>query len=186
MDLERVDKITAGAVGEPGQRTFFIQAREGERLVTILVEKEQVELLASSILEVLASVDLETGEGPSADALELEPPLEPFFRAGRLSIGYAEERDLMLLEMDELVEGEEPGEAEQEPPEGSVDPPEEPEEPRARVRLWATREQMLALARHGSEVAARGRPRCQFCGNPMDPEGHMCPAMNGHRGTPGR
>ena len=117
MDLERVDKITTGAVGEPGQRTFFIQAREGDRLVTILVEKEQVELLATSILEILASVDLETGEGPSAETLELEPPLEPFFRAGRLSIGYAEERDLMLLEMEELVEGEElePDEDDEEP-----------------------------------------------------------------------
>jgi uncharacterized repeat protein (TIGR03847 family) len=50
-----------------------------------------------------------------------------------------------------------------------------------RVRLWATREQMLALSRQSAAVAARGRPTCQFCGNPMDPEGHWCPAMNGHR-----
>jgi uncharacterized repeat protein (TIGR03847 family) len=50
-----------------------------------------------------------------------------------------------------------------------------------RVRLWATREQMLALSRQSAAVASRGRPTCQFCGNPMDPEGHWCPAMNGHR-----
>ncbi len=48
------------------------------------------------------------------------------------------------------------------------------------VRLFATREQMFALSRHGAEVAQRGRPTCQYCGNPMDPEGHACPAMNGH------
>ena len=83
MDLERVDKITTGAVGEPGERTFFLQARQGERTVTITVEKEQVELLASSILEILATVDLETGDGPDEEALELEPPLEPLWRAGR-------------------------------------------------------------------------------------------------------
>ena len=171
MDLEHIDKVTAGAVGEPGQRTFYLQAREGDRTVTILVEKEQVELLANSILEILATVGLETGEGPPEDTLELEPPLEPLWRAGRLSIGYAEDRDRMLLEVQELIEG-----AHEHAPD-----PELPEP--ARVRLWATREQMLALSRHGTAVAGRGRPRCRFCGNPMDPEGHSCPAMNGHRET---
>lgn len=169
MELDPVDKITAGTVGEPGQRTFFLQARAEGRLVTIAVEKEQVELLSSSILEILATVDLETGDGPPEDELELETPIEPLWKAGRLSIGYSEERDLMLLEMEELVpEPEDEQEAEDAP------------EP-ARLRVWASREQMLALSRHGAAVAARGRPRCQFCGNPMDPEGHMCPAMNGHR-----
>lgn len=67
MELERVDKVTAGAVGEPGQRSFYIQARQGGRVVTILVEKQQVELLGTSILEILAKVGLETGEGPSED-----------------------------------------------------------------------------------------------------------------------
>jgi uncharacterized repeat protein (TIGR03847 family) len=178
MELERVDKITAGAVGEPGQRTFFLQARSGDRLVTVLVEKEQVELLAASILEILSTLDEETGPGPPEEELELEAPLEPIWRAGRLSIGYAEARDLMLLELEEQVEEEEEEEGREELEEA---PGEEPREA-DRLRLWATREQMLALSRHGAAVAARGRPRCRFCGNPIDPEGHTCPAMNGHRG----
>ncbi|HEU4865862.1 MAG TPA: DUF3090 family protein [Actinomycetota bacterium] len=175
MDLDPVDKLTTGTVGEPGQRTFFIQATQGERVITIVVEKEQVELLGTSILEILASVGRETGEGPQEEALELDVPLEPLWRAGRLSIGYAEDRDLMLLELEELVET--PGEEE-------ADDDDLPQP--ARVRMWATREQMFALARHGAAVAARGRPKCRFCGNPMDPEGHMCPAMNGHREAAGR
>src|SRR3954470_21081796 len=83
MDLENVDKITAGAVGDPGERTFFLQAREGDRTITITVEKEQVELLASSILEILATVDLETGDGPADAELELDPPLEPLWGVPR-------------------------------------------------------------------------------------------------------
>ncbi|HEY8117478.1 MAG TPA: DUF3090 family protein [Actinomycetota bacterium] len=193
MDLERVDRITAGAVGEPGERTFFLQAREGDRSITILVEKEQVELLGTSILEILATVGRETGEGPPSDELGLEPPLEPLWRAGRLSIGYAEERDLMLLEIEELVELEDGPEDEPDVEEDEADdepvgaPLTETDGPEPdRVRLWATREQMLALARHGAAVAERGRPRCRYCGNPIDPDGHMCPAMNGHRESAGR
>ena len=175
MDLEQVDKVTAGAVGEPGERTFFLQVRSGERLITIAVEKEQVELLSSSILEILATVDKETGDGPAEEQLALEPPLEPLWRAGRLSIGYSEERDLMLLELEEYVAELEGQDEEAEPPEDAPEPD--------RLRVWASREQMLALSRHGAAVAARGRPKCQFCGNPIDPEGHTCPAMNGHRST---
>jgi uncharacterized repeat protein (TIGR03847 family) len=192
VDLERVDRITAGAVGEPGERTFFLQAREGDRSITILVEKEQVELLGTSILEILATVGRETGEGPPSEELGLEPPLEPLWRAGRLSIGYAEERDLMLLEIEELVEPEDEDEREDEPNEARGEetdgaPAIETDGPEPdRVRLWATREQMLALARHGAAVAERGRPKCRYCGNPIDPQGHMCPAMNGHREIAGR
>jgi uncharacterized repeat protein (TIGR03847 family) len=172
VDLERVEKLTTGAVGEPGRRTFFIQARARAGLVTVTVEKEQVELLGTSILEILATVGRDTGEGPPEEELELDAPLEPLWRAGRLSIGYSEDRDLMVLELEELVEEAEDAEAERPEP--------------ARVRIWATREQMFALARHGTTVTARGRPRCRFCGNPIDPAGHVCPAMNGHRQMAGR
>ena len=168
MDLDRVDRITAGAVGDPGRRTFYLQARREDELVTVVVEKQQVELLSTSILEILAGVDEETGKGPGEEDLELEEPLEPLWHAGRLSIGYDEDRDLIFLQIEELV----PEEPEEEPEEERSEP--------ERVRLRATREQMLALSRHAAAVVARGRPLCQFCSNPMDPEGHTCPAMNGH------
>lgn len=172
MELAPVEWITTGAVGEPGQRTFYLQARSGGTLVTVAVEKEQVELLAASIVDILERVGKETEEGPGEEELELQEPLEPRWRVGKLSIGYAEDRDQMLLELEELVP-----ELEDEEVAERIGAP-EPE----RIRLWASRAQMLALSRHGVAVAARGRPRCRYCDNPIDPEGHTCPAMNGHRG----
>ena len=172
IELDPVDRITAGAIGEPGQRVFYLQGRQAERLVTILVEKQQVELLSASLVEILARSGKETGQGPSEEEMELEEPVIPEWRAGRLSVGYDEDRDLVLLECEEITADAEEDDEEEEP----LPPLDEP----ARVRFWATREQALALARHGAEVAAAGRPRCELCGNPIDPDGHICPALNGH------
>jgi uncharacterized repeat protein (TIGR03847 family) len=208
-ELDPVDRITAGAVGEPGSRTFYLQARKDDEVVTILVEKQQVQLLAASVVEILARVGKETGQGPPEEEMELDEPLMPEWRAGRLSIGYQEDRDLLMLEAEELVPGEEDGDADDEPdqPGGlavfgpeltlgegeeeaafaeteEVEEAEDPFEPHPdarRVRFWASREQMLSLARHGTMVCAAGRPLCPLCRNPMDPEGHRCPALNGHQ-----
>jgi uncharacterized repeat protein (TIGR03847 family) len=170
VELDPVDRITADAVGEPGDRTFFLQARKGPETLTVVLEKEQVRLLAASIMEILQKVGIDTDPTAIPDAdLALEP-VAGDWRAGRLSIGYQEERDLLVLDLEEIMpEDEEPKDEE---PEDRV-----PEE----ARLWASREQMLALARHGAEVVAAGRPACQLCGQPMDPEGHWCAAKNGHR-----
>jgi uncharacterized repeat protein (TIGR03847 family) len=211
IELDPVDRITADAVGPPGGRTFYLQARKGDDVITILVEKQQVQLLAASVVEILARVGKETGQGPPEESMGLDEPLLPEWRAGRLSIGYQEERDLVMLEAEELLPEEEEAEAEIEEaaPEGldvfgpeltvaeaeeeeSFGATEAPEEQAAieelephpeagRVRFWATREQMLSLARHGAVVCAAGRPQCPLCGNPMDQEGHRCPALNGHR-----
>ncbi|HEV8420916.1 MAG TPA: DUF3090 family protein [Actinomycetota bacterium] len=235
IELDPVERITAGAVGPPGQRVFYLQGRRGDQLVTLLVEKQQVQLLAASVVEILARVGKETGQGPPEEEMALDEPLVAEWRAGRLSIGYHEERDLLMLEAEELLDEEEGGEegtpedeteeedasttlgsdiaiaglgelegngemdeatdesGEDEDEEldalaeglGSIEGLEELEaatarEP-ARIRFWATREQMLSLARHGALVCAAGRPLCQLCRNPLDPEGHLCPALNGHR-----
>ena len=102
MELDPVDRITTDATGEPGERVFYIQARQGSTLVTVVVEKQQLQLLAASILEILSRVGKETGQGPDEEEMSLEQPLEPLWRAGRLSIGYMEERDLILLDIEEL------------------------------------------------------------------------------------
>ena len=168
MDLGRVDRITAGAIGEPGDRTFYLQARSADEIVTVIVEKQQVQLLAASVLALLADLELETGVGPGSEELGLEAPLEPRWRAGKISIGFDQDRDLFVLEIEEFE------------PETDDDPRSAPVGQPEVVHLTATREQMFALSRHGSAVAEQGRPTCRFCGNPIDAEGHACPAMNGH------
>ncbi len=172
MDLGPVDRITADAIGEPGERVFYLQARAGDDLVTLVVEKQQVQLLSASVLELMATLSIETGEVPDASQMDLEEPLEPRWRAGRLALGFDQALGVFTLEIEEYRP--ELNEEEQDDPRSAT------EEDAEIVRLLATREQMFALSRHGAEVAARGRPTCQFCGNPMDPEGHACPAMNGH------
>lgn len=172
MDLGPVDHITADAVGDPGDRTFYIQARTGKEVVTVIVEKEQVQLLAASVMELLEDAPA-TEPVANETTMALQEPLDPRWRAGRLSIGFDQERDLFLLEVEEFrpdLEGLDVDDP------LSVVPENEPES----IRIWASPAQMLALSRHGSAVAARGRPTCQFCGNPIDAEGHACPAMNGH------
>ena len=102
--------------------------------------------------------------------LELTPPLEPDFRVGQLSLSYDADRDRVTLVATEFQAGED---EDDEDLLELADP--------LTVRLFVTRAQLRVLARHGSQVVARGRPLCPLCGNPLDPTGHVCPAQNGHR-----
>jgi uncharacterized repeat protein (TIGR03847 family) len=171
-DLDPVTRLTADAVGEPGQRTFYLQAASGADQVTLLVEKEQVRRLAESLQtwlpELAADRPEDPGEAAAAEAgeLALAEPLEPDFRVGQLQLSYDGERDRVVIVATELQAGDEE--------------PLVPPEP-LQVRLYVTRPQLRVLARHGSQVVARGRPLCPLCGNPLDPTGHICPAQNGHR-----
>src|SRR5919204_5512897 len=112
--MDPVDRITAGAVGTPGSRVFYLQGRKGGDIITILVEKQQVQLLAASVVEILARVGKETGQGPPEEQMALEEPIAPEWRARRLAIGYQEERDLLVLEGEELLPEEEEAQEEQE------------------------------------------------------------------------
>ena len=173
-DLDPVTRLTADAVGEPGQRTFYLQAASGADQVTLLVEKEQVRRLAENLEtwlpELAAGRPEDPAEAAAAEAgeLALAEPLEPDFRVGQLQLSYDGERDRVVIVATELQI------------EDTDDDPREPPEP-LQVRLFVTRPQLRVLARHGSQVVSRGRPPCPLCGNPLDPTGHICPALNGHR-----
>jgi len=166
-ELNPVEAITAGAVGEPGHRVFYIQARTLDEIVTLVAEKEQVQMLARGIQQFLAELDEkfpaqgdDTPVGPLD--LELRGPFEPNFRIAQMGLGYDNDTDRVVLVAHELL------------PE-DADP-----ESACVARLWATRAQMRTMADHALDVAARGRPLCPLCGRPENPEGHFCPKRNGH------
>ncbi len=169
FDLNPVTRIAAGAVGEPGQRTFFIQAQQGVIQVTLLAEKEQVSALATAVQQLIEQLDQRyprsapTEKVPLWD-LELKEPLQPEFRVGQLGLGYDEESDLIVLIAQELL----------------VDSDSEQAVVGRTARFLATRGQMLALSKYATEVVEHGRPICPLCGQPIDPGGHFCPKRNGH------
>lgn len=167
FELDPVQRITAGAVGEPGARIFYLQARAGHQLVTLQAEKEQIRALAASIDQMLAALPDTEEVRPETEAadLSLEEPLIPEWRVGPMALHYDADRDFIVVIASELIEDEE----------SLADP--------ATARFAATRTQAQALAEHAERVVEAGRPPCRFCGFPMDASGHTCPAMNGHRET---
>ncbi len=168
-DLKPLARITASAVGMPGQRTFYLQARDSERLFTLVCEKDHVAALALGIDELLEELDKQqpgsaSDEPVAAIDLELEEPLEPVFRVGQLGLGYDQDANAIVLVAYELPESAE------------TDP-----ESLSAARLWATPSQARALSKHAAAVVQSGRPQCHLCGEPMDPAGHICPKKNGHK-----
>jgi uncharacterized repeat protein (TIGR03847 family) len=163
-DLPVPDRLVVGAIGPPGQRVFLLQARAGGQLLTLKLEKGHVAELSRRLLDLLS--DLPEGTGAGIDASTLEPPYEPTFIVGALSLTWDESDERFVLVAEELVlvdddaeEGEEPG--------GSV------------ARLGASPDQLAALARIGDELIGAGREPCPLCGLPLDPRGHVCPRSNG-------
>lgn len=169
IELRPVDHITTDAIGPAGKRVFYIQAWKDERIVTLIVEKVQVQSLAVGVEQFLAELNTKHADLPDAsadydeDQMHVHPPVDPLFRVAQLGLGYDAEQDLVALELREAQEGEAGVE------ELNV------------VRLWCTRSQIRAMANWGIEIASRGRPLCPQCGQPMDPEGHFCVKKNGHK-----
>lgn len=167
-DLNPVERITTDAIGEPGKRVFYLQARKELRLVTLICEKEHVAALALAIDQLLLSLagddaDAVVEPDPIIDGgMDLELPLEPAFRVGQVNLGYDQVTERLVIIAYELQE-------------------EDDDAIPSVARFWATPAQMRAFSIHGQEVVAAGRPRCAMCGEPIDPEGHFCPRKNGHR-----
>lgn len=170
FEVDSPDHFTAGAVGPPGQRVFYLQARDGARLITLKVEKEHVRALAEYVGGLLARV--KGAPGAAGAGTELLEPLEVAWDVGSLAVGYDERHDRVVVEASELIEAEETEE------EGGPGPEPEPEPAIARFRI--TRAQAAAFVERANELMKGGRPTCPVCSRPMDPGGHVCPRANGH------
>lgn len=167
-EFEEVDAFISGAIGQPGQRVFYLQARAGDRLVTVRCEKQQVAAIADYLKRVM--VDLPPPEdralgGPG----ELEQPVDPIFVLGPIGLGYDRSSDRIVLQLEEMLPG-------------GIDPDDEDldddDVDRGQIRVYVKRSQAAAFCDRAEQVVAAGRPNCQWCDLPIDPDGHPCPRMN--------
>jgi uncharacterized repeat protein (TIGR03847 family) len=160
FELESVDSIAAAAVGEPGGRQFFLLARDGQEEMTLACEKFHIQGLltrARQLLEAQELPDAKLTPGPGRAVLDVG---EPDWSIGELGLGYHEsKRRFVIVAREVEEEGEDP----------------------ATARLWVTPEQVRSFAEQAEAVLAGGRPTCNYCGLPIDPSGHPCPAANGSR-----
>lgn len=179
-NLEHVDIITTGAVGVPGRRTFYIQARDGERVFTIRCEKQQAAAIAQYTRRALAHLPVPEGQPPRS-AMALVQPVDPLFTLGAVSLEFDRTADrfaLLLREIapddpddsddsdDDLDDSIEDDEADGEDDDGFA------------VRVVMTRAQAMAFCDQTDRVVEAGRPDCDYCGLPVNPDGHFCPRMN--------
>lgn len=167
-DFESVDLFTVGAVGEPGQRTFLIQAASSGTVVTVKCEKQQVAALAEYLQGVLA--DLPAAEPGGPVPLDLLPLVDPAWIVGTLSVAYDDVLDRIVLLVEEIALATEAEE--------DVFTADEDDE-RSSLRVRLTRDQVTALVAHATDLVEAGRPPCEICGHPKGPD-HACPRTNGH------
>ncbi len=178
------ERFVAGTVGEPGDRTFFLQARDGVRVVSVALEKVQVSVLAERLGELLDELERRGIEEAAGDR---SPRRRPSSRPtpsrwtsrstrrsapGSLTLGWDVAAERVLVEARAQDEDGEP-----------VDPDEDDDEDEdgpdlLRVRLTA--DAARSFVARAVRVVASGRPPCPLCGAPLDPTGHICPRRNGH------
>jgi uncharacterized repeat protein (TIGR03847 family) len=177
------ERFVTGTVGEPGQRTFFLQARSGSHLVTVALEKQQVAALAERIDELLDEVMASQGGAATVPAVApldledgepLEQPIEEEFRAGTMTLSWDPADARVVIEVFPFTEA---AVVSPEQVEEDFEEPEPDELLLVRIPAGAAR----AFVKRATQVLGAGRPSCPFCGGPVDPEGHLCVRMNGFR-----
>ena len=177
--FEPPERFVAGTVGPPGERAFFLQARGGGRLVSVALEKVQVQLLAEKLDELLAEanrrfgIDLPTME-LAADNEPLDTPLDEEFRVGTLGLAFDVDTATVVIEAIAAGEGELETDDDPDTDEDDAD------DDRDRLRVRLTPQETRAFIERAKRVLASGRPPCPLCGQPLDPKGHLCPRHNGY------
>jgi uncharacterized repeat protein (TIGR03847 family) len=179
-NFENPDRFVAGAIGQPGSRAFYLQARDGAVVVSVLLEKLQVTLLAERLTQLLAEVRERGADVPvealpgNIDRAPLDEPINEVFRVGAMAIVWDGDDESIVIEARAVGEDEE--ESADESPE--IEDGDEDEESDV-MRVHVGPRTALAFAQRALEVVASGRPPCPFCGQPLNPEGHICARRNG-------
>lgn len=170
------ERFVTGTVGPPGQRTFFLQARTGNRMISVALEKQQVAALAERLETLLGDVEGRGELGSEAlniaDNNPLEQPIDEEFRVGTMTLSWDASTARVVLEVFPV--------SEQVPPimPGELPPELEPHE---MLLLRITLAQTRAFVTRAQRVVSAGRPPCPFCGEPIDPDGHLCVRANGFK-----
>jgi uncharacterized repeat protein (TIGR03847 family) len=182
-EFDPPERFVAGTVGPPGQRTFFLQARSGVRVVSVSLEKQQVAALAERIDELLDEVmargtneQVVPAVAPVAleDSQPLEQPIEEEFRAGTMTLSWDPQVERIVIEVFPFTEA-----AVVSP--DQVDEDFEEPEPEELFLVRISAAMARAFVQRTAQVLEAGRPSCPFCGNPIDPDGHLCVRANGFR-----
>jgi len=181
-EFEDPDRFVAGTVGQPGDRTFYLQAREGNRIASVLIEKVQVELLANRLHQLLVEVRARGAavpDDPSTADLDtgtLDEPINEVFRVGTMAIIWDGDDDSVVVEAREMTVEDE---ADSPDDEAEIEDAREESDTSDVVRVHLVPGKALAFAKQALAVVAAGRPPCPFCGQPLNPEGHICARRNG-------
>ncbi|MDQ1304276.1 MAG: hypothetical protein QG671_103 [Actinomycetota bacterium] len=170
------DRFVAGTVGEPGNRTFYLQAVHEGRVVSVMCEKQQVAVLAERIGALLGEVNRRFGmplppESPVSDSAPLVTPVDAEFRVGTMGLGWDAEVQRVVVELLAVTE---------EPIDTSVILDDAEDGPDA-LRVFLTPESARQFALRSDLVVSAGRPPCPLCDEPLDPAGHLCVRTNGYR-----
>src|SRR5689334_10429728 len=189
--FEPPERFIAGTVGEPGDRTFFLQARGGGRVVSVALEKVQVSLLAEKLEELLVEANKRFGVSLPETAMltghdnePLDTPVDEEFRVGTLGLAFDVDSGTVVIEAIEAGEAEVEIELGGDPEDDDDDEPDEdddePDDDLDRLRVRLSPEATRAFIDRARRVVAAGRPPCPLCGQPLDPAGHLCPRHNGY------
>ena len=174
------DRFVAGTIGQPGDRTFFLQARDGPRVVSVVLEKVQVAVLANGLGDLLAELERRGVQGVAAsepttagvdDTGPLDEPINEAFRAGSLTLGWDGDAERVLVEA--RAQPEDGGAVEADDDDEDDDGPD-------LLRVRMTADAARSFVARAARIVAAGRPPCPLCGAPLDPQGHICPRRNGH------
>ena len=169
-------RFVVGTVGEPGERSFFLQARSGNRLTSVLLEKAQVIAIAERLeilLRELRRVDPALViERLTPDDQPLETPIMEEFRVGLVSLSWLSDREMVSIELQAVNENA--------PDSEEVFADDDSDAPDL-LRVILTPSQTDAFVKRAAVVVNAGRPPCPFCGLALDPKGHVCPRANGYR-----